>query len=77
MQDLLFNFISKYISLSEDEKDALISLDMFRSVNKGIILLKEGQMSKDGYLVLKGCLRTYYIINGEEKTTAFYTEMFY
>jgi CRP-like cAMP-binding protein len=75
MQDLLFDFISKHISLSEDEKNALISLDMFRKVNKGTILLKEGQISKDAYFVLKGCLRTYYIINGEEKTTAFYTEM--
>jgi hypothetical protein len=25
--------------------------------------------------VLKGCIRVYYIIDGEEKTTAFYTEM--
>ena len=29
----------------------------------------------EGYFVLKGCIRTYYIIGGEEKTTAFYTEM--
>lgn len=24
---------------------------------------------------MKGCIRTYYILDGEEKTTAFYTEM--
>lgn len=75
MQNLLFDFISKYVSISEDEKDALISLDIFRSLKKGTTLLKEGQNSNDGYFVLKGCLRKYYIINGEEKTTAFYTEM--
>jgi CRP-like cAMP-binding protein len=75
MQDLLFNFISKYISLTEDEKEAIVSLDIFRSVKKGTTLLKEGQQSNDGYFVLKGCIRTYYIIDGEEKTTAFYTEM--
>lgn len=75
MQDLLFDFISKYISLTEAEKNAILSLDLFRSVKKGIILLKEGQSSKDSYFVLKGCIRTYYIIDGEEKTTAFYTEM--
>lgn len=75
MQDLLFDFISKYVSISEDEKNALISLDIFRSVKKGTTLLKEGQNSTDGYFVLKGCIRTYYIIDGEEKTTAFYTEM--
>jgi len=75
MQDLLFEFISKYISLTEDEKQAIVSLAIFHSVKKGTILLKEGQKSNDGYFVLKGCIRTYYIIDGEEKTTAFYTEM--
>jgi CRP-like cAMP-binding protein len=75
MQDLLLDFISKYISLTEDEKNAIVSLDIFRSVKKGTTLLKEGQNSNDGYFVLKGCIRIYYIIDGEEKTTAFYTEM--
>lgn len=75
MQDILFDFISKYISITEDEKSALLALDLFRSVKKGTILLKEGQKSKDCYFVLKGCIRVYYLIDGEEKTTAFYTEI--
>jgi CRP-like cAMP-binding protein len=75
MQDILFDFISKYISLTEDEKNAILSLDIFRSVKKGTILLQEGQKSKVSYFVLKGCIRVYYILDGEEKTTAFYTEM--
>ena len=75
MQNILFDFISKYISLTEDEKKALLSLDLFHSVLKGTVLLKEGQKSKESYFVLKGCIRVYYIIDGEEKTTAFYTEM--
>jgi CRP-like cAMP-binding protein len=75
MENLLFEFISKYISLTEDEKNAIISSNIFQSVSKGTVLLKEGQKSKDTYFVLKGCIRTYYLIEGEEKTTAFYTEM--
>lgn len=75
MQDLLFGFISKYISLTEDEKKAILSLDIFRSVKKGTTLLREGQKSKDSFFVLKGCIRTYYVLDNEEKTTAFYTEM--
>lgn len=75
MENILFDFISKYISLSEEEKNTIVSLDIFRSVKKGTVLLKEGQHSVEGYFVLNGCLRTFYIINGEEKTTAFYTEM--
>lgn len=75
MENLLFDFISKYLPITEDEKKAIIALDIFRTVKKGTILLKKGQKSSDGYFVLKGCIRTYYIIDGEEKTTAFYTEM--
>jgi CRP-like cAMP-binding protein len=75
MQDILFDFIAKYISLTEDERNAILSLDIFRSVKKGTTLLKEGQKSQDEYFVLKGCIRKYYIINGEERTTAFFTEM--
>lgn len=75
MQEILFDFISKYISLTDDERNIILSLDLFRSVKKGTILLKEGQKSKDGYFILKGCIRKYYVINGEEKTTDFFTEM--
>ena len=75
MEDVLFDFMSKYISLTEEEKNILLSLDIFRTVKKGTILLKEGQKTKESYFVLKGCIRTYYVIDSEEKTTGFYTEM--
>ncbi len=75
MEKTLFDFISKYVTLTKDEKDIIISLDIFRSIKKGTVILKQGQCSDEGYFVLKGCLRTYYIIEGEEKTTEFYTEM--
>jgi len=75
MQKLLFDFISKYISLTDDERNVLLSLNLFHSIKKGTVLLKEGQKSKDSYFVLKGCIRSYYFVDGEERTTAFYTEM--
>lgn len=75
MQDLLFDFISRYISLTDEEKETLISLDIFKSIKKGDVILSEGQTSNKGFFVLKGCLRVYYVVDGEEKTTAFYTEM--
>lgn len=75
MQDVLFDFISKYIKLTEEEQQAIVALNLFRTVKKGTTLLQEGQKSKESYFVLKGCIRTYYIVDGEEKTTGFYTEM--
>ena len=75
MENILFDFIAKYIVLSDKEKQSMIDLDIFKTTRKGDILLKEGEMSDESYFVLKGCLRVFYIIDGDEKTTAFYTEM--
>ena len=75
MEDVLFDFISRYISINEEEKKALIDINIFHTLKKGTVLLKQGQYSKESFFVLKGCIRSYYIIDGEERTTAFYTEM--
>ena len=75
MQRVLFDYIAQYITLTEAEQRAVSALNIFRSVRKGTVLLREGQRSTDGYFVLEGCIRMYYLIDGEEKTTAFYTEM--
>lgn len=75
MDNLLFDFITKYMPLTNDEKQVIIDLDIFRQVKKGTILLEEGKYSKEGYFVLKGCIRKFYMIDGIEKTTNFYTEM--
>jgi CRP-like cAMP-binding protein len=74
MEQELFAFIAQYMILSEAEKRAIIDLDIFKTYPKGTVLLKEGQRSRNYYFVLKGCIRTYYLIDGEEKTTAFYLE---
>lgn len=75
MNNILFDYISKYMTLTNDEKQVIIDLALFREVKKGTILLEEGQKSKEGYFVIKGCMRKFYVIDGEEKTTDFYTEM--
>jgi len=74
MEHKLFELIEKYFTLTDEEKNAIIQLSLFKSYKKGTILLKAGVISNDGYFVLKGCIRCYKIIDGEEKTTAFYTE---
>ncbi len=75
MHTILFDFLERYVSLTEEEKNAIVSLDVFRSLKKGTVLLETGERSDKSYFVLQGCIRKYYIIDGEEKTTAFFTEM--
>ncbi len=74
MKNELFDFISKYIVLTDDEKRVLVELNLFRKHKKGTLLLKEGDISNEYYFVLKGCIRCYSIVDGEEITTDFYTE---
>lgn len=75
MEDKLFEFIEKYMPLKEEEKQALLELNLFKYYPRGTILLREGEMSDIGYFVIQGMIRSYYVIHGEEKSTAFYTEM--
>jgi CRP-like cAMP-binding protein len=75
MEQVLFDFIERYMELSQDEKQLIRELSIIKSFKKGTILLKEGKVSYDSYFVLEGFLRTFSLKNNEEKTTEFYTEM--
>ena len=74
MKNALIDYISRFMKLTDEETSAILDLNLFKNFKKGTILLSEGELSNEGYFVIKGCIRCYYIINGEEKTTAFYTE---
>lgn len=70
----IIKYLSKHVNLNEDEINTFLKLNLIRKYKKGSILLKEGEFSKECFLVLSGCIRNYYLINGEEKTTDFFTE---
>ncbi|MCW3074684.1 MAG: putative transcriptional regulator, Crp/Fnr family [Flaviaesturariibacter sp.] len=74
MEDKIIQFIKRYIDLSDAEADIVRDSSHIESFKKNDILLSEGEYSKNHYFILKGCVRTYYIIDGNEKTTEFYTE---
>jgi CRP-like cAMP-binding protein len=71
----MFDCFSKYITFSDEEKQIITKLATVIRLKKGDFLLKEGEISNKGFFVLEGCLRVFYFIDGEEKTTSFYTEM--
>lgn len=75
MEQILFNYLDGHITLSVEEKQIIKELSLIKTYKKGTVLLEEGKKSTDNYFVLKGCLRSYYAIDGEEKTTEFYTEL--
>lgn len=74
MTDKLEAFLSEHITLSSSDLDLIRGLELIIERKKGDILLRAGQYASQCYLVLKGCVRSYYIVNGEEKTTEFFVE---
>ena len=60
--------------LSEAEVKVIEESMCIKTFKKGTVLLKEGQQSVDSYFILEGCVREYLMVDGEEKTTNFFTE---
>ena len=71
MENQIVNYISKFVSLTEEETQALMEDIPVRTFPKGTLLIKEGDLLVESYFVLKGCLRQYFLTDGEEKTTFF------
>ncbi len=61
-------------SFSDLELDAAVNLIGIKKFQKGELLLSEGDNAAQSYAVVTGCIRQYYLVDGEEKTTFFYTE---
>lgn len=68
------NDMFNLMNFTEEEWEVINDLTTIREYKKGKILLKAGQFSQMTYYVIKGCLRSYYLVGGEEKVTAFFIE---
>ena len=60
--------------LSPEEANAITATMNIQQYKKGTVLLKEGQISAEAYFVLEGCVRQFSLVDGDEKTTNFFTE---
>ncbi|MBL0913290.1 MAG: Crp/Fnr family transcriptional regulator [Bacteroidia bacterium] len=74
MHPLLQILLSKFDTLTPAEAEAIAVHLPVQDFKKGQVLLSEGQVPDVCYFVLKGCVRQYQLLDGEEKTTAFFTE---
>ncbi len=74
MHPLLQKLLSKFDTLSPAEAESIAVHLSVQDFKKGQVLLSEGQVPDRCYFVLKGCVRQYQLMDGEEKTTAFFTE---
>jgi len=62
------------MNLTEEESLLIDELIPVKTFPKGTVLLEEGQVSRECYFTIKGCVRSYKIVDGVEKTTDFFIE---
>ncbi|OIN59301.1 Crp/Fnr family transcriptional regulator [Arsenicibacter rosenii] len=74
MHQKLLNYFQRIMPLTQEEADAIAATIHIEHVKKGTILLHEGDISAEAYFVLEGCIRQYYLIDGSEKTSNFFTD---
>lgn len=74
MKDSLIHFISQFDKFTQEEINAIADNTQLENFKKGTTILREGQICTKCFFVIKGCLRQYKIVKGEEKTTAFFCE---
>lgn len=75
MKRILFKYLAKYTSFSEEEQRMIASEIQVDEYKKGTILLWQGDVPTKCYFILKGCIRQYAVDTlGREVTSNFYTE---
>jgi CRP-like cAMP-binding protein len=74
MENEIVKYLSRYMPVTEELEEAIVKSGFIRHFKKGTILLEEGKLSNECYFVINGCVRSYYIKDGEDKTIEFYTE---
>jgi CRP-like cAMP-binding protein len=70
----LFDCLENIDFLDENEKKYIKELSSVSNFSKDSFIIKEGQYLNKCYTILKGCVKEYYLVNGEEKITHFYLE---
>ncbi|MGO4537782.1 Crp/Fnr family transcriptional regulator [Paenibacillus sp. 2TAB19] len=75
MERILFEYMTKFTTLSDEEQREIAQQIPIESYKKGTVLLAQGDVPSKCYFVLKGCIRQYSVNEfGKEVTSNFYTE---
>jgi CRP/FNR family transcriptional regulator, anaerobic regulatory protein len=67
-------YLSRFIHLTEEEFEAFAGKLVAKKLKKKEVYFLEGEISRQVAFINKGCLRYYYLVNGEEHTGQFFFE---
>lgn len=74
MFESIKNSLQKYISLDESALEFFCSKLIVKPLKRKAYFFQEGQVCKSVAFINKGCLRYYYLTDGEEQTGQFFFE---
>lgn len=74
MHNELLEYVRQFVELTEEEARVIVEEIAVETFPKGTVLLQAGEISQTCYFILKGCVRQFQLVEGEEKTTGFFTE---
>ncbi|WP_111306726.1 Crp/Fnr family transcriptional regulator [Confluentibacter sediminis] len=78
MSEILKAHINKFVTVNDEEFEAILSYFQFKRISKKDNLLEEGQICKSNLFVLHGVLRKFFINDkGTEQTTEFAIEQWW
>lgn len=70
----LKDYLEKFGTIDDESFEQLTKMIVVKAYPKNTILVHEGQMANKCYFVLKGLIRQFVLLDGEEKTTNFYLD---
>ena len=73
-QQRLVAYFASLGPLAEAEAQAIADSVVHKTFPKGATLLSAGEVCRACYFVVSGCVRQYYLVEGEERTSAFFTD---
>jgi CRP-like cAMP-binding protein len=74
MIEQFFTYTDKFVNFSQSDKDLLKSALIFKSVTAKTELVSYDKRTDELFFLLKGCIRKYYIKDGEQITIYLLTE---
>lgn len=74
LKEKIRSMLGNFDMLSRQEIELIAEKTIIDEFEKGTFLLKEGQVPSKCYMVVEGCVREYLLKDGEEISTAFFTE---
>lgn len=74
MKNILVEQMQTLTKLSQEEILAIEESFLITTLKKGEFLLKEGEVAKDSFSIIEGCIRKYHIKDGEEIIVDFFIE---